>query len=1012
MKKMLSLILIVTLLATFVVAVTANAASYGIQKQKITTISSEGQECSVAIDLNGYPHVTYRDGNRSGLYYGWWNGTAWSNQRIEDGGVTGLNGLYSTLKLDSNGYPHVCYFDADSSYYLYLRYAHWNGESWVTQTVDPQGEGRRASLALDSHNRPHISYYGGSSLKYASLTGASWNIETVDLGVLYSLSIGVYSSLQIDSNDTPHIAYCDETNYLLKYAKWNGSQWSIETVDSNSDRDIECSLALDSTNNPSISYRFNDGLRYAKHASLSWNIQTVDATGDPNYAVGVSPSMAIDSDGTPHVSYIDSYRSNVLKYASLNGSSWKIYGISDSYHGGYTVSLALDQNDNVHIVHNDYLGAQLEYMHFDPKTLGTPIPIPNPTPLPTPPPIINPASPIGTPKVVDPNSYSGMYTAIALDSFSNPHISFFDANVGLKHAACNGSIWRVEAVDVSGWYGRYTSIAVDQNGYPHISYFDNINSSLKYAYWNGLQWSTQTIDKGHVGSFSSIVLDGDGHPHISYFAVGAGALKYAEWNGYSWLIQTVDTALSPSDSYGEFSSLALDSSGKPHISYYDWRNGNLRYASWTGSTWNIQTIDAVGDVGYSTSLKLDANDKAHISYLDNTNLNLKYAHSTGSSWSIQTVDYVGNARSQDWLNQTSLALDENGYPHISYLDAARGNLDYAFWNGSIWVIQIADSAPNVGWSCSLALDSSGRAHISYFDNSNHNLRYIASVNASGFPTIKGAYTPPTPTPTPTPIPTNSPTSTAAPQPTATPTATPSPNTPMAILDFTCKSQSTAEGFSLQTQGQLTADDNGIPNAEIVLSYSVNAGKTWSNLALAKTNDTGQFYTQTKLFATGVYLVNAMWSGNQTYPSASKTVNFAVMPLEKENLLSITSNSTVSAVAFDSANKTFSFSVNGASGTSGYIKFYIAKSLLADATGLSVHLDGEELPYTIESQGDSWLVSFTYHHSSHRVDIQLGAEKLQVDDGLFGYLVLAALVAPLVIAGLVVLLVFRTKKAKT
>jgi hypothetical protein len=80
---------------------------------------------------------------------------------------------------------------------------------------------------------------------------------------------------------------------------------------------------------------------------------------------------------------------------------------------------------------------------------------------------------------------------------------------------------------------------------------------------------------------------------------------------------------------GEYSSLALDSSGYPCISYYDITNGDLKYAFGTGSAWSIQTVDEAGDVGYYSSLALDSSGYPHISYYDGTNGDLKYAFGQG-----------------------------------------------------------------------------------------------------------------------------------------------------------------------------------------------------------------------------------------------------------------------------------------------------------------------------------------------------------------------------------------------
>ncbi len=57
---------------------------------------------------------------------------------------------------------------------------------------------------------------------------------------------------------------------------------------------------------------------------------------------------------------------------------------------------------------------------------------------------------------------------------------------------------------------------------------------------------------------------------------------------------------------GMSSSLALDSAGNPRISYWDGSNGDLKFASWTGSSWSIQTVDSSGSVGSYSSLALDS----------------------------------------------------------------------------------------------------------------------------------------------------------------------------------------------------------------------------------------------------------------------------------------------------------------------------------------------------------------------------------------------------------------------
>ncbi len=182
----------------------------------------------------------------------------------------------------------------------------------------------------------------------------------------------------------------------------------------------------------------------------------------------------------------------------------------------------------------------------------------------------------------------------------------------------------------------------------------------------------------------------------------------------TWNIETVDNV---GDAGGD-SSIALGSNGYAHISYLDGTNGNLKYAKWTGSDWNIETVDSAGDVGKDPSIALDSSGYPHISYYGGTNGDLKYAKWTGSDWNIETVDSVGNV---GW--DTSIALDSSGYPHISYYDGTNGDLKYAKWTGSDWSIETVDSTGNVGQVPSIALDSNDYAHIGYWEGDNDNLKY-------------------------------------------------------------------------------------------------------------------------------------------------------------------------------------------------------------------------------------------------------------------------------------------------
>jgi len=215
-------------------------------------------------------------------------------------------------------------------------------------------------------------------------------------------------------------------------------------------------------------------------------------------------------------------------------------------------------------------------------------------------------------------------------------------------------------------------------------------------------WFVEVVDPTEISSCTSLALDSSGRPHIAYTDKTNSNLCYTRWNGTSWEIDTIVSVYY----FGAYPSLVLDSSDDPHISYTTGPYGDLCYASWNGSSWELETVDSCGS--RFISLELDSSEYPHISYEDCIEQTLKYARWNGSSWEVETVDSIGLTG-----RYTSLELDSSGNPHISYNDALHDELRYAHWNGTSWEITAFPTPGNVQFQTSLALDSSDYPRITF-----------------------------------------------------------------------------------------------------------------------------------------------------------------------------------------------------------------------------------------------------------------------------------------------------------
>ena len=250
----------------------------------------------------------------------------------------------------------------------------------------------------------------------------------------------------------------------------------------------------------------------------------------------------------------------------------------------------------------------------------------------------------------------------------------------------------------------------------------------KFSITGRIVANTEAIDSTNdIGKYSSIALDSNGKIHISHFDDTNDDLRYCNNTLGAWSCAIVDNGAS-TNVLGYFSSIAIDSNNNIHISHYNNTGGDLRYCNNTAGSWSCTNVETTNNVGQYSSIAIDSNNKVHISEYDSTNSALRYCNNTAGSWSCATIDSTNVVGLYD-----SIAIDSNNQIHIAYHYNTNDDSKYANntpgtgCDTGSWTCKTIDSSGSGGGAySSIAIDSNNKAHSSHIDGTALGLRYCFS----------------------------------------------------------------------------------------------------------------------------------------------------------------------------------------------------------------------------------------------------------------------------------------------
>ncbi|TET90026.1 MAG: PKD domain-containing protein [Methanomassiliicoccales archaeon] len=303
---------------------------------------------SLAVDSQSIPYVLYMVLARPALLnLSFWNGNGWFEETTDGGSINvSLMSSPSSLAVDTDGGIHIAYRRRESSSEeSALMYASNPNGTWNIETVESGDHrayfGSGSALVLDANGYPRITYRGDNEIRYAKWDGVSWISQQVDP----TPDVDGPTSLALDSKSFPHVTYMrwagDKTD---RYARWNGSEWSIRSLEHHHWRSR---IAVDSDDIPHIVCAGVTGgplpstrpLVYARLVNNVWESEVLF----PGYAFGLGSDIALDSNGHPHIAYLSI--GDAVNYARWDGTNWTTEVVDKPLDVGGWLSLVLDRND-------------------------------------------------------------------------------------------------------------------------------------------------------------------------------------------------------------------------------------------------------------------------------------------------------------------------------------------------------------------------------------------------------------------------------------------------------------------------------------------------------------------------------------------------------------------------------------------------------------------------------------------------------------------------------------------
>jgi len=501
-------------------------------------VTSMGYMGDAAMDSNGYMHLCFYD-NDANLHYATNTGGSWSSEVVGAGLLSDYRTVFETpaIIVDGTDTAHIFYRNQDGSGNYSLRTVHGQSGSWTYETLALIYANMVAAPVRNLAGQCELVAYSDMlhGIEHFKKDGVDWTRDVV----AQTVTIDGPTTIAVDPNDDVNIFHFDYlTNYLLGTSFDRVTQQSVTSAafsEGSMPSSHACDAVIDSSAARHVLLTGGDygSLSHWTDGSGLWQSSRVNPDRSCGYSLALSPL------GTAYAAYYSVVRKT---------DSWPFMpGLP---------SITYEWNE-AHDFQISSLPGSLWLCQTTALTAGA-------------------AEQVRSDICVD--AASGKVHCVYIGGVCTGYSNY---NSNLSYLNNVTGSWENDIIDpnVSGASDKgsgFISMSVDSGGNPHVVYM--WDDELKYACKQGGVWTYETLTSNAVKNVKRCMIEVDSSDsiYICYYDVVAQAVMLAQGSVGAWSHEAV---VDSCGNKGGYPSMALDSVGKVHISYYQGTDKTIHYVT-------------------------------------------------------------------------------------------------------------------------------------------------------------------------------------------------------------------------------------------------------------------------------------------------------------------------------------------------------------------------------------------------------------------------------------------------